>query len=73
MYKMLGWNSRKTSEHFKLVTESLKFNQQTPCLVLAQKPLCEFSVSENTGFDGITAHLSEGCWLGVHGDRKSVV
>lgn len=67
MYKMLGWNSRKTSEHFKLVTESLKFNQQTPYLVLAQKLLCEFSGSEKTGFDSITAHLSGGCGLGVRG------
>lgn len=67
MYKMLGWNSRKPNEHFKLVTESLKFNQQTPYLTLAQKPLCEFSLSENTGCDSITSHLSGGCGLGVRG------
>lgn len=70
MYKMLGWNSRKTNERFKLVTESLKFNQQTSYLDLAQKPLCEFLVSENTGFDSITVHLSGGgCGLGVCGGR----
>lgn len=38
MYKMLSGNSRKTSERvFKVVTDSLKFNRQTPYLVLAQK------------------------------------
>lgn len=67
MYKMLGWNSRKPNERFQLVTESLKFNQQTPYLALAQKPLCEFSLSENTGCDSITSHLSGGCGLGVRG------